>query len=138
MFTCRQPVMFQHCDPAGIMFYPRYFEMLNAVTETWFAERLGVSFADLVGPRGAGVPTARIEAEFLRPSRLGEVLRFGVRATRLGRSSADLAFEAHGPEGLRLRARSVLVHVDAAGRAAPWPDDLRAALARDCKEAEDG
>ena len=22
-------VMFQHCDPAGIVFYPRFFEMMN-------------------------------------------------------------------------------------------------------------
>ena len=30
-FTTQRKVRFQHCDPAGIVFYPRYFEMINSV-----------------------------------------------------------------------------------------------------------
>ena len=30
-FIAQRKVRFQHCDPAGIVFYPRYFEMLNSV-----------------------------------------------------------------------------------------------------------
>ena len=30
-------VRFQHCDPAGIVFYPRYFEMISQSVEEWFA-----------------------------------------------------------------------------------------------------
>ena len=32
-FVFPQKVRFQHCDPAGIVFYPRYFEMLNTTIE---------------------------------------------------------------------------------------------------------
>ncbi|MFD1807906.1 hypothetical protein ACFSHQ_06310 [Gemmobacter lanyuensis] len=33
----RRPIQieFNHCDPAGIVFYPRYFEMTNSVIENF-------------------------------------------------------------------------------------------------------
>ena len=37
------PIEFNHCDPAGIVFYPRYFEMTNHVCENFFREAVGVS-----------------------------------------------------------------------------------------------
>ena len=35
-------VGFRHCDPAGIVFYPRYAEMVNDTVEHWFKHGLGV------------------------------------------------------------------------------------------------
>ena len=32
-FTAEMTVAFRHCDPAGIVFYPRYFEMINDFVE---------------------------------------------------------------------------------------------------------
>lgn len=128
-------VMFQHCDPAGIVFYPRYFEMINAVVEDWFEEAVGVSFAAMHGPRRMGVPAARVAVDFRAPSRLGEVLDFSLRVARLGGAALDLHLAAHGSErhgadGLRLRAALTLVHVDAERlKAAPWPADIRARIA---------
>jgi hypothetical protein len=37
-------VEFNHCDPAGIVFYPRYFEMTNSVCENFFREVVGYSY----------------------------------------------------------------------------------------------
>ena len=34
------PIEFNHCDPAGIVFYPRYFEMTNSVVENFFADEV--------------------------------------------------------------------------------------------------
>ena len=31
-------VRFEHCDAAGIMFYPRFFALVNEMVEEWFAE----------------------------------------------------------------------------------------------------
>ena len=73
-FFFSQRVRFQHCDPAGIVFFPRYFEMVNATVEEWFAERLGMPFAEMHGPTQGGVPTASIRADFRAPSRLGDLL----------------------------------------------------------------
>jgi acyl-CoA thioesterase FadM len=63
-------VRWAHTDPAGIVFYPRYFEMINALVEDWFAGPLGCDFETLHGEFGTGVPTVSIECEFVRPARL--------------------------------------------------------------------
>jgi hypothetical protein len=37
-FTKQEKVRFQHVDYAGIVFYPRFLEMLNCLVEDWFEE----------------------------------------------------------------------------------------------------
>lgn len=34
-FSYRQKVLFMHYDPAGIVFFPRYFEMMNDCVEAF-------------------------------------------------------------------------------------------------------
>ena len=135
-FYCRHKVGFAHCDPAGIVFYPRYFEMVNATVEEWFETALGFSFAKIHGDMACAVPTAAINIDFLHPSRLGDVLEFRLYVTRLGRSSIDLqiaAVQADAPDASdgtdRFTMTSTLVFTrkDIAG-SAPWPADLRTAL----------
>jgi len=122
------PVEFNHCDPAGIVFYPRYFEMTNSVVENFFAERLGWPFARITMEERHGVPTARIEADFLRPSRLGDRLEFTLVVRRVGRTSVGFSLAARGGVDLRMTADLTLVWVTPQGRAAPWPADIRARL----------
>ena len=55
-------VRFQHCDPAGIVFYPRYFEMVNAVVEDWF-EEMGEPFATLRTESALVVPTVQLGSD---------------------------------------------------------------------------
>ena len=131
-FTLSRKVRFQHCDPAGIVFYPRYFEMITATVEEWFAQRLGVPFETLHGPLGAAVPTASISVDFHAPSRLGDVLEFRLRPTRIGRSSVGLSIEAYcGPEK-RLSMESTLVFTTAgASKPDSWPEVLRARIAQE-------
>ena len=85
-FISRQQVRFAHVDAAGIVFYPRYFEMLNAAIEDYFAEYVGVDFRALHIVRGLGVPTVKIEAEFAAPSRRGDPRDVGGMAGATGRS----------------------------------------------------
>lgn len=128
-FTTRQKIMFQHCDPAGIVFYPRYVEMFNAVVEEWFERGLGRSFAELVMERKKGVPTAHLEVSFKAPSRLGEVLELSLAVTKLGGSSVTCAIEASCEGEARIGGTVTLVHIDGARmRSEPWPDDLRAKI----------
>lgn len=130
-FTLEIPVRFQHTDPAGIVFYPRIFEMINQVVEDWFAEGLGVDFRTLHGRHRRGVPTVRIECDFQRPSRLGDILTFTLRVAALGKSSFTLDLRAACQGEARLSAKAVLAHVTLGDLApAPIPDDLRRAMAR--------
>ena len=123
-FTFIQKVLFKHCDPAGIVFYPRYFEMLNDCVEAWFDERIAMPF-EAMHAVGGGVPTARIEAAFKAPSRHGDMLDIALSCTQVGRSSADLSFAGTCDGMPRFTASSTIVHVDADGRPARWPDAAR-------------
>jgi 4-hydroxybenzoyl-CoA thioesterase len=122
-------VEFNHCDPAGIVFYPRYFEMTNSVVENFFADRIGMPFARMMA-EGHGVPTVRIECDFTRPSRLGDRLDFSLDVEAAGSSSVTFALRADQGSEQRLAARLTLVWVGKAG-AEPWPGTIRAALERE-------
>ena len=132
-FTFRQKIYFQHCDPAGIVFYPRYFEMINTIIEEWFAQRLGVPFETLHG--SAAVPTVAIQIEFHAPSRLGDMLDFRLRPTRIGRSSVDLAIEIHCGMEKRVSLTQTLVFTGkSSDRSRSWPEDIRARFLHELNE----
>lgn len=133
-FRYRTRVMFQHCDPAGIVFYPRYFEMVNEVVETFFDEAVGWSFRQMHAVERVGVPMGRIETEFLAASRLGDLLDWTFRISRLGGASLDFDLSAvcAGEERLVVTGTLVLVDLDAM-KSMPWPATHRAAL-ETCRE----
>lgn len=124
-FLRDEKILFRHCDPAGIVFYPRYFEMMNDTVEAFF-DHIGYPFEKL--HHGGAVPTARLEARFTHPSRHGDRLRFALWLARLGRTSAHIRIVASAGQELRMIFRSVLVMVDAQGRPCPWPGDIRDAF----------
>ena len=140
LFARTVTVRFRHCDPAGIVFYPRYFEMMNDLLEDWFAE-MGWGFGALHADELEGVPTVKLSAEFLAPSRLGDELVFTLEPARLGASSFDLVYTARCGEEARLRVNATLVYVSNAGEieSLPIPDGLRERmkgyLAKEVKEA---
>jgi 4-hydroxybenzoyl-CoA thioesterase len=126
-YTRTIPVEFNHCDPAGIVFYPRYFEMTNSVVENFFADEAGHSFARMMA-EGQGVPTARVETNFHAPSRLGDRLDFTLDVARIGGASITVTLTARCAQELRITADLTLVWVQS-GRPAPWPEALRSRLA---------
>ena len=119
-------VEFNHCDPAGIVFYPRYFEMTNSLVENFFADVIGHSYAAMMDA-GQGVPTARLEVNFKAPSRLGDKLHWMLQVARVGGSSVTFVANAMVGEQLRLTADLTLVWVTM-GKPARWPDDMRTKL----------
>jgi len=130
-FMTRSKVRFAHVDAAGIVFYPRYFEMLNGAVEDWFAEGLGVDFAELHLTRGLGVPTVSLDSRFAAPSRLGDELDITIEVKSVGRSSCAVAYTVACGDEVRMMAEGVLVcMILAEGRSAPWPDDVRDGLAK--------
>lgn len=125
-FVSPQKILFQHCDPARIVFYPRYFEIINAVVEQWFEEAVGVSFAEMHMVREEGVPTLKTQAYFPAPSRLGELLQFSLRVVKMGTSSVDLDIQAECDGEVRVEAKLTLVHIsNITGKSKPWPSDMR-------------
>ena len=124
-FTFDQPILFKHCDPAGIVFYPRYFEIFNDCIEAFFA-RIGHPFHEIL--RAGGVPTVRIETEFLSPNRHGDMLSLSLHLTKLGRTSIGVEITGRTEGVVSCSYRSVMVRVGADDRPQPWSDAERAAL----------
>lgn len=128
-FTTRTKVRFSQVDPAGIVFYPRYFEMLNAAVEDWFTQDLGLDFATMHIDRHMGVPTVKLDVEFTSPSRLGDVLDITITPVKLGRTSCSVTVVFAGEGRERLRAQVVLVCMDLVShRSIEWPQTVRAAI----------
>lgn len=128
-FTVQIPVRFGDCDAAGIVFYPRYFEMLNRVVEDWFAGPLGRSFRVLHLEQNFSVPTVRFEVDFRKASRMEDVLDFALEVEKLGRTSCKLRVQVRCGDELRLEVRQSIVFVDQSTmKPTPWPADLRAAM----------
>ena len=134
MYTRLTQIEFNHCDPAGIVFYPRYFEMTNSVVENFFADVVGRSFAQMHRGAENGVPTVALEAAFTAPSRLGDKVLFALQILNIGRSSLGLRITGTCDGEDRMRADLTLVWIDGM-KAAPWPDAMRAAL-QGYKEAQ--
>jgi 4-hydroxybenzoyl-CoA thioesterase len=132
-FTWTQKVLFKHCDPAGIVFYPRYFEMINDCVEQFFESALHWPFEEL--HVDGAIPTVSSEVRFRAPSRHGDMLRFALSVAKLGDTSMVLDFTVHAGDELRLEGQSVLVRVGLDGKPKPWPDRVRAAAADNAKEA---
>lgn len=61
------------CDPAGIIFYPRYFEIFDASTALLFEAKLGFTKFEMFKRLPfAGWPLVRTQARFVRPTRFGD------------------------------------------------------------------
>lgn len=125
-FVVSQKVLFKFCDPAGIVFFPRYFEMINDCVESFFDEAIGFPFEELL--ETGGVPTAEISTRFRAPSRHGDMLRIALVCERLGHSSLGLSIVGTCEGETRFESTSTLVYVDQAGKPTSWPKAVREKL----------
>lgn len=128
-FRVEVPIRFSHSDPAGIVYFPNYFDMMNGLVEDWFYRRLKLDYADLLLTHRRGLPTVHAECDFVGPSRMGEMLTLGLTVERIGTSSITLQIVGYRKDETRLRATLVLVSTSLeTNRAIPIPEDLRRAL----------
>ena len=109
-------VRFGDVDSAGIVYYPRYAHYLHVGMERFFAEALGVDYAELTVERRFGLPTVRLEVDFKRPFRYGDRIEMEIAIGRVGATSVEwlYALRAEGEEAVRARARTVTVASDLA------------------------
>jgi 4-hydroxybenzoyl-CoA thioesterase len=98
------------CDPAGIVFYPRYFAMFDASTAALFDAALGMPKIRWTARFGiVGIPMVDTRAKFSVPSAYGDVVTIESRVTGFRRSSFDVTHRllkedgALGVEGFETR-----------------------------------
>ncbi len=75
------------CDPAGIVYFPRYFEYFDVCTNALF-ERAGFFKPTMLKSYGiAGIPVVEMKASFMTPSRFGEDVIVESSIAKWGNSS---------------------------------------------------
>ena len=124
-FLINQKVLFKHCDPVGIVFYPRYFVMINDCVEAFFDE-IGTPFKTLF--LAVGIPTVKISTTFHAPSRHGDQLVISLEVVGIGTSSLKLSLSGSTDTEQRFGAESTLVYINISGRPQKWPDPIRNAF----------
>lgn len=115
-------VMLQHCEPSGIVFLPRYFEMIHAVIENWLDEALDWPMSQIHGSDGLSLPFVNLSAEFPAPSRLGDRLTWRLSVREIRRSSMWLEIVGTTGAEIRVSVTGTLVLTEAmALRTRRWP-----------------
>ena len=89
-FIKQEQIRFQHIDYAGIVFYPRFLEMLNCLVEDWFEEALDRPFSKM--HQTNGIPTVDLKVQFKKAARLGETLTKKLWVKELKSSSVICGF----------------------------------------------
>ncbi|GGB94717.1 4-hydroxybenzoyl-CoA thioesterase [Novosphingobium endophyticum] len=79
------------CDPAGIVFYPRYFAAFDTSTACLLEAATGMKSARIIHENGIiGWPMVDTSARFMAPASYGDFVEIETRMTRVGRSSFAL------------------------------------------------
>lgn len=79
------------CDPAGIVFNSRFFELFDSSTWLLFQAALGVKPHELAVTFGImGIPLVDARANFLKPVKFGDVIEIASRVAEFRRSSFDV------------------------------------------------
>src|SRR5258708_19887904 len=106
MFVHRRDVQIQwgDCDPANIVYYPRYFEMFDDSTSILF-EAAGFSKQDIIRKYGlVGIPMVDTRAKFHIASTHGDWIIIESRVETFKRSSFELTHKAPTAEPRSIEA----------------------------------
>lgn len=126
VFTVEYPILFSHCDPAGIVYFPRFFDLLHQAMEDWFTFALEERFADFIMVKKLGTPTVSTHVDFVGPARFGDTLRLELRVLKLGRTSIELGIDSFVHDKPCFRAKhTICVFSQDTYKAVPIPDELR-------------
>src|ERR1700760_2133478 len=126
MFTNRRDVrvVWGDCDPAGIVFYPRYFEMFDASTTALFERALGMTkFQFVKAYDSLGYPMVDTRARFLLPTRYGDDVVIETTISEIKRSSFDVRHRLTKDGALAVEGSETRVWV---GRDPADPDRIKA------------
>ena len=132
-FRTQRLIRFSHCDPAGIVFFVNFFEMISGIVEDWFREAVHLPFDTMHLERRVGFPIVNTGCEFFRPCHLGDTLVLELLVARLGRSSIefDIRGQVACDEKFRGRHKVAMVSLDTF-KPMPIPDDMRAKMLPYC------
>ncbi len=130
-FRRKIPVRFHHCDPAGLVYYPRYFEMVDGTIEDFFESGLKASAPSLLYERSIVTPTVHFTVDFKKPSVFGDRITFRLHVTKIGRTSCHVSMVASKGREVRMTVQQVIVFIHAKKRTpVPIPEDIVSRMRR--------
>ena len=135
-FIHRLEVRFRDCDPMGHTNNAVYLSYLEQARFAHWRSLWGFGTPQLP-PGLPGVILARVECDYKRPTKYGDVIEIRLTVADIGRSSFRYEYEIVDEEGRTvLTAKTVQVMYDyAAERPVPIPDQIRALLATPTRTA---
>lgn len=123
------------CDPAGIVFYPRYFAWFDACTSGLF-DLAGLPKPEMLKRYGIiGIPMVDTRAKFIIPSKFGETVSVSTHIVAFHSSSFEVEHRLTKGDLLAVEAQETRVwtgrHPDDPERlkSYPIPDDVKARFA---------
>jgi 4-hydroxybenzoyl-CoA thioesterase len=125
------------CDPAGIVYYPRFFEYFDSCTNALF-ERAGFKKQEMLKKYGLlGIPMVDTRGQFYAPAAFGDTVVVESRITEWGRSSFQVEHKLYNgdqlaAEGSEKRVWTVRDPAVAQGmRSEPIPQEVKDRFARE-------
>ncbi|MGF1511201.1 MAG: acyl-CoA thioesterase [Myxococcota bacterium] len=123
-FRTQRRIGFGHSDPAGIAFYPRFFEWFHDAFEEMVEASTGVGYRTWVMERKLGFPAVQVACEYRRPVQFGDVADIEVFASRFTGRSATFEYRLRQVGQLAATASVKIVFLDMAmNRPRPFPVD---------------
>lgn len=130
--TRHRTVEWGDCDPAGIVFNPRFFEWFDAASAALFSRALGMTKAEMVKRYDiVGIPLVDTRATFQVPCSYGDEVRIESTVSEFRRSSFDVRHRLLRADGaLAVEAFETRVwvgrHPDRPGgiKAQPIPEEV--------------
>jgi 1,4-dihydroxy-2-naphthoyl-CoA hydrolase len=122
----RVTIRLHHTDAAGLIFFPRLFELVQEILEVVLQER-GASISERLEGDGPIMPIAHCEADYRRPLRLGDELTVTMTCERVGEKSLTFVYRITDDQGQEVaRARTVHVAMDRqSGESVPLTEEMR-------------
>lgn len=98
-YIVRRIVKWGECDPAGIVYMPRFLDWVLEAAESFFADVVGVDWFQLNKRYGLGSPSVSTKLDFRKPIQFGQPFTIEVLVLRLGRSTITYAMRGRNEAG---------------------------------------
>jgi YbgC/YbaW family acyl-CoA thioester hydrolase len=108
MYRAERRINFYECDPAGIMFFSRIFDLCHSALEEWLDNEGMVM--DYFRSSHYAYPILHSEADFFKPLIVGDNIAVELSVNRLQESSFELIYLLKNSSDERLAAVKT-VHV---------------------------
>ncbi len=130
MFTTKRRINFYDCDPAGILFYGRIYDICHSTYEEMIQSfNLTLNYwnnDDFV------VPIIHSEAKYYKPVKIGETITIEIKTSQLRNSSFELEYITKNETGEKCHVvKTVHVVIDKKSwKKIDMPEEVKAGLSK--------